>query len=139
MSTTLNMNHTVWTEIQGGRYHDAILDILCQCNPYCCFVFNHKWIKQNESRKSSPVSFRCRGSCKFDDCPVQDGFGNKMKYHFHITTVHKYRFFVFCLYSSCVYLCKVVMWKWYFILLPKPSCSCAFSVLIYIPTYSFIF
>ena len=30
------------------------------------------------------------------------------------------------------------MWKWYFILLPKPSCSCAFSVLIYIPTYSFI-
>ena len=71
MSTTLNMNHTVWTEIQGGRYHDAILDILCQCNPYCCFVFNHKWIKQNKSRKSSPVSFRCRGSCKFDDCPVQ--------------------------------------------------------------------
>ena len=62
-----------------------------------------------------------------------------MKYHFHITTVHKYRFFVFCLYSSCVYLCTVVMWKWYFILLPKPSCSCAFSVLIYIPTYSFIF
>ena len=39
-----------------------------------------------------------------------------MKYHFHITTVHKYRFFVFCLYSSCVYLCTVVMWKWYFIL-----------------------
>ena len=34
----------------------------------------------------------------------------------------------------------VVMWKWYFILLPKPSCSCAFLVLIYIPpTYSFIF
>ena len=62
-----------------------------------------------------------------------------MKYHFNITTVHKYRFFVFCLYSSCVYLCTVVMWKWYFILLPKPSCSCAFSVLIYIPTYSFIF
>ena len=30
------------------------------------------------------------------------------------------------------YLCRVVMWKWclmwkcYFILLPKPSCSCAF-------------
>ena len=24
-------------------------------------------------------------------------------------------------------------------LLPKSSCSCAFSVLIYIPTYSFIF
>ena len=34
----------------------------------------------------------------------QDGFGNKMKCHFHITIVHKYRFFVFCLYSSCVYL-----------------------------------
>ena len=26
--TTLNMNHTVWTEIQTGRYHDAILDII---------------------------------------------------------------------------------------------------------------
>ena len=69
----------------------------------------------------------------------QDGFGNKMKYHFYITTIHKYYFFVFCLYSSCVYLCRVVMWKWYFILLPKSSYSCAFSVLIYIPTYSFIF
>lgn len=65
------MKHTVWTEIQAGRYHDAILDILCQCNPYCCFVFNHKWTKQNKSRKSTPVSFRCRGSCKFDDCPVR--------------------------------------------------------------------
>ena len=62
-----------------------------------------------------------------------------MKYHFHITTVHKYHFFVFCLYLSCLYLCRVVMWKWYFILLPNPRCSCAFSVLIYIPTYSFIF
>ena len=61
----------------------------------------------------------------------QDGFGNKMKYHFHITTVHKYHFFVFCLYLSCLYLCRVVMWKWYFILLPNPSCSCAFLVLIY--------
>ena len=69
----------------------------------------------------------------------QDGFGNKMKYHFHITTLHKYRFFVFCLYSSCVYLCRVVMWKWYFILLPKPSCSCAFLVLIYtLHTLSFL-
>ena len=76
---------------------------------------------------------------KTEKAQEQDGFGNKMKYHFHITTVHKYSFFVFCLYSSCVYLCTVVMWKSYFILLPKPSCSCAFSVLIYIPTYSFIF
>ena len=76
---------------------------------------------------------------KTEKAQEQDGFGNKMKYHFHITTVHKYRFFVFCLYSSCVYLCRFFMWKWYFILLPKPSCSCAFSVLIYIPTYSFIF
>ena len=25
MSTTLNLNHTVWTVIQAGRYHDAIL------------------------------------------------------------------------------------------------------------------
>ena len=39
--------------------------------PLLLFVFNHKWIKQNKSRKSSPVSFRCRGSCKFDDCPVR--------------------------------------------------------------------
>ena len=51
----------------------------------------------------------------------------------------KYRFFAFCLYSSHIYLCRVVMCKWYLFLLPKPSCSCAFSVLIYIPTYSFIF
>ena len=41
---------------------------------------------------------------KTEKAREQDGFGNKMKYHFHITTVHKYRFFVFCLYSSCVYL-----------------------------------
>ena len=41
---------------------------------------------------------------KTEKAQEQDGFGNKMKYHFHITTVHKYRFFVFCLYSSCVYL-----------------------------------
>ena len=53
---------------------------------------------------------------KTEKAQEQDGFGNKMKYHLHITTVHKYRFFVFCLYSSCVYLCTVVMWKWYFIL-----------------------
>ena len=51
----------------------------------------------------------------------------------HNNCVHKYHFFVFCLYSSCVYLCRIVMWKWYFILLPKLSCSCPFSVLIYIP------
>ena len=75
---------------------------------------------------------------KTEKAQEQDGFHNKMKYHFHITTVHKYRFFVFCLYSSCVYLCRVVMWKWYFVLLRKPSRSCAFSVLIYIRTYSFI-
>ena len=74
---------------------------------------------------------------KTEKAQEQDCFGNKMKYHFHITTVHKYHFLVFCLYSSCLYLCRVVMWKWYFILLPKQSCSCAFLVLI--PTYSFIF
>ena len=60
----------------------------------------------------------------------KDGFGKKMKYHFHITTVHKYRFFVYCLYSSYIYLCRVVMWKWYLILLPKPSCSYTFRVLM---------
>ena len=55
---------------------------------------------------------------KTEKAQEQDGFGNKIKYHihikhhFHITTVHKYRFFVFCLYSSYIYLCKVVMWKW---------------------------
>ena len=32
---------------------------------------------------------------KTEKAQEQDGFGNKMKYHFHITTVHKYRFFVF--------------------------------------------
>ena len=47
----------------------------------------------------------------------QDGFDNKIKYHFHIkhhfhiTTVHNYFFFVFCLYSCYIYLCRVVMWK----------------------------
>ena len=71
---------------------------------------------------------------KTEKAQKQDGFGNKIKYHFHITTVHKYHFFVFCLYLSCLCLCRV-MWKWYFILLPKPSCFCAFSVLtlMYIP------
>ena len=41
---------------------------------------------------------------KTEKAQERDGFGNKMKYHFHITTIHKYHFFVFCLYSSCVYL-----------------------------------
>ena len=27
---------------------------------------------------------------KIEKAQEQDGFGNKMKYHFHITTVHKY-------------------------------------------------
>ena len=82
---------------------------------------------------------------KTEKAQEQDGFGNKVKYHFQITTVHKYRLFAFCLYSIHIYLCRVVMWKWrlmwkwYLILLPKPSCACAFSVLVYIPTYSFIF
>ena len=40
---------------------------------------------------------------KTEKAQEQDGFGNKMKYHFHITTVHKYSFFVFSLYSSYVY------------------------------------
>ena len=35
---------------------------------------------------------------KTEKAQEQDCFGNKMKYHFHITTVHKYHFFVFCLY-----------------------------------------
>ena len=71
---------------------------------------------------------------KTEKAQEQDGFGNKMKYHFHIITIHKYHLFVFCL-SSCAYLCRVVMWKWYFILLPKPSCSCAFSVLTSLHLY----
>ena len=37
---------------------------------------------------------------KTEKAQEQDGLGNKLKYHFHITTVHKYRFFVFCLNSS---------------------------------------
>ena len=41
---------------------------------------------------------------KTEKAQEQDGFGNKMKYHIHITTIHKYRFIVFCLYCSCVYL-----------------------------------
>ena len=75
---------------------------------------------------------------KTEKAQEQDGFGNKMKYHFHISTVHKYHFFVFCLYYSCVYLSRVVMWKWYFILLPKPFCSCAFSVLMSLHLLSFL-
>ena len=27
---------------------------------------------------------------KTEKAQEQDGFGNKMKYHFHITTIHKY-------------------------------------------------
>ena len=46
---------------------------------------------------------------KTEKAQEQAGFGNKMKYHFHITTVHKYCFFVFCFYSSYIYLCRVVM------------------------------
>ena len=48
---------------------------------------------------------------KTEKAQEQDDFGNKMKYHFHITTVRKYHFFVFCLYFSYIYLCRVVMWK----------------------------
>ena len=38
------------------------------------------------------------------------GFGNTIKYHFYIkhhfyiTTTHKYHFFMFCLYSSYMYM-----------------------------------
>ena len=34
---------------------------------------------------------------KTEEAQEQDGFGKKMKYHFHITIIHKYRFFVFFL------------------------------------------
>ena len=67
---------------------------------------------------------------KTEKAQEQDGFGNKIKYEFHITTVPKYRFFVFYIYSNYIYLCRVIMWKWYFIFLPKPSSSCAFLALI---------
>ena len=46
---------------------------------------------------------------KIEKAQEQDGFGNKMKYHFHITTLHKYRFFVFCLYSS--YISNIVSYR----------------------------
>ena len=45
----------------------------------------------------------------------QDGFGNKIKYHFHIkhhfhiTTIYKYRFFELSLYSSYIHLCRVIL------------------------------
>ena len=69
---------------------------------------------------------------KTEKAQEQDGFGNKIKYEFHITTVPKYHFFVFYIYSNynIIYLCRVIMWKWYFIFLPKPSSSCAFLALI---------
>ena len=49
--------------------------------------------------------------------------------------VHKYHFFVFCLYLSCLYLCRVVMWKWYFILFAKAIlflCFFGFDIYPYI-------
>ena len=33
-------------------------------------------------------------------------FSHKIKYHFHITTLHT------CKYPFYIYLCRVVMWKW---------------------------
>ena len=37
-------------------------------------------------------------------------YGNKFKYHFRITTILKYYFFVFCIYSSYIYFgCYVKM------------------------------
>ena len=57
---------------------------------------------------------------KTEKAQEQDGFSNKMKYHFHITTVHKYHFFVFCLYSSCVYLC---MWNIFGSLIIHEGCG----------------
>ena len=39
----------------------------------------------------------------------QDGFGKQNEIILHITTIHKYHLFVFCLYLSCLYLYRVVM------------------------------
>ena len=55
----------------------------------------------------------------------QDVFGNKMKYHFHITTLYKYPFFVFCLYLSYTdvgcyvvvifhFVAKDILFVWFF-------------------------
>ena len=64
---------------------------------------------------------------------------NKIKHHFHITTVDKYCFSVFCLYSSYIYLCTVVMWMWCLILLLRnhPNLVRVFLWFWY-PTHSFI-
>ena len=101
---------------------------------------------------------------KTEKAQEQDGFGNKMKYmyHFHITTLHKYRqlskgktqrsdtvslLCVLPLLSyhtyTCMYGCyvevvfhfvaKAILFLCFFgfdiypYLLPKQSCSCAFS------------
>ena len=49
---------------------------------------------------------------KTEKAQEQDDFGNKMKYHFHITTLHKYRQLISKgkTQRSDTYLCTVVMW-----------------------------
>ena len=70
------------------------------------YIYIYIYIYNKNFLKNERV---CRDICivyiKTKKAQEQDGFGNKLKYHFHVTTVYKYCFFVFCLYSSCVYLC----------------------------------
>ena len=55
---------------------------------------NTKRIIKKHLKKNERV---CRAIyIKKEKAQEQDCFGNNMKYHFNITTVHKYHFFVFC-------------------------------------------
>ena len=69
---------------------------------------------------------------KTEKAQEQDDFGNKMKYHFHITTLHKYT----QLKVKAKHKEALLMYgKWYFILLPKPSwflCFFGFDINPYI-------
>ena len=77
---------------------------------------------------------------KTEKAQEQDYIGSKMKYHFHITTIHKYHFFVFCLYLSCVYTDVGCYVEVVFHFAAKAILFlCFFGFDIYIPTYSFIF
>ena len=64
---------------------------------------------------------------------------NKTKHQFHITTLHKYCFFILCFYSSYTYMygCYVEVVFNFVAKIPSQSCSCTFSVFISLHTLSF--
>ena len=61
-----------WSQLTSKHnWQNSVLHIITPYNPYCSFTMKRRWVKKDNSRKSSLYSFRCSGVCTFTDCPVQ--------------------------------------------------------------------